>query len=67
MNTVKDAARFQFLQNINPKDAQAFFWNFTSRHERAQAIDRAMQCRETQRLTTAEKIEIDYAHGLGGD
>ena len=38
----KDAARFQYLQNIPVKDAQAFFWNYASRKQRAAAIDSAM-------------------------
>ena len=37
----KDAERFQYLQNLSVKDAQAFFWNYTSRKQRAAAIDKA--------------------------
>jgi hypothetical protein len=36
---VKDAERFQYLQNCDPVEAQAFFWNYSSRTERAKAID----------------------------
>lgn len=38
----KDAARFRFLQNLPVVQAQAFFWNYGSRTERAKAIDKAM-------------------------
>lgn len=38
-NAQKNADRFNYLQNIDPKDAQAFFWNFNSRRQRAAAID----------------------------
>ena len=37
-----DAARFRYLQNILARDAQAFFWNHSSRKQRAAAIDAAM-------------------------
>lgn len=37
----KDAERFQKLQNMDPKEAQAFFWHFQSRKQRAKAIDDA--------------------------
>lgn len=36
-----DAERFKYLQNLPVKDAQAFFWNYTSRKQRAAAIDKA--------------------------
>ena len=35
-----DAGRFQYLQNLPAKEAQAFFWNWSSRKDRAKAIDR---------------------------
>jgi hypothetical protein len=35
----RDAARFQHLQNIPVVEAQAFFWRYSSRRERAKAID----------------------------
>jgi len=38
-----DAERFRLLQNIDPKDAQAFFWNYNSRTERCKAIDAAIK------------------------
>jgi len=38
----KDAQRFQYLQNLPKADAQAFFWNFDSRKQRAAAIDAAL-------------------------
>ena len=38
----KDAERFVFLQNLATEKAQAFFWNYTSRKQRAKAIDEAM-------------------------
>jgi hypothetical protein len=38
----RDAARFQFLQNLPAVEAQVFFWNYTSRKQRAEAIDKAM-------------------------
>lgn len=38
----KDALRFRFLQNLPVVEAQAFFWNYGSRTERAKAIDKAM-------------------------
>jgi hypothetical protein len=33
--------RFEWCQN-NPKEAQAMFWNYSSRKDRAKAIDQAM-------------------------
>lgn len=41
-NQKKDADRFRFLQNIPAEQAQAFFWNYQSRYQRAKAIDAAM-------------------------
>lgn len=38
----KDAERFEALQNMPIEQAQAFFWNFSSRTERAKAIDSAI-------------------------
>lgn len=38
----KDAARFRALQDMPPAQAQAFFWNYASRKQRAAAIDTAM-------------------------
>ena len=38
----RDAARFQYLQNIPVLYAQAFFWNHSSRKQRAATIDAAM-------------------------
>lgn len=38
----KDALRFRYLQNLPVVEAQAFFWNYGSRTERAKAIDKAM-------------------------
>jgi multidrug resistance efflux pump len=38
----KDAKRFNKLQNMDPKKAQAFFWNYLSRKQRAKAIDAAI-------------------------
>lgn len=35
----RDAARFRHLQSIDPKRAQAFFWHYESRKQRAKAID----------------------------
>lgn len=37
----QDAERFQYLQNIPVVVAQQFFWNYSSRKERAKAIDSA--------------------------
>lgn len=37
-----DAARFRYLQRIDAKIAQSFFWHFKSRKERAKAIDTCM-------------------------
>jgi hypothetical protein len=36
----KDAERFNYLQNADPKHAQQFFWNYSSRKQRAEAIDK---------------------------
>lgn len=36
---IKDAVRFRKLQEMSPIVAQQFFWNFSSRRERAKAID----------------------------
>jgi hypothetical protein len=41
----KDAARFNYLQNADPKHAQQFFWNYASRKQRAAAIDDAISAR----------------------
>jgi hypothetical protein len=38
----QDAARFQYLQNCPPIEAQAYFWNYGSRTERRKAIDAAL-------------------------
>ena len=38
-----DAERFIQLQNMPPVEAQAFFWRFTSRKQRAKAIDAAIK------------------------
>jgi hypothetical protein len=38
-----DAAMFRYLQSIDSKEAQAFFWNHSSRKERAKAIAAAMK------------------------
>lgn len=37
----RDAARFVWCQN-HPKEAQAMFWNYSSRKDRAKAIDAAI-------------------------
>ncbi len=37
-----DAKRFRALQSMDHVKAQAFFWNYRSRKERAAAIDKAM-------------------------
>lgn len=39
----RDAERFRFLQNLDPVEAQAFFWNWSGRRNRAKAIDRAIE------------------------
>lgn len=36
----RDAKRFNILQNISRHLAQAFFWNYESRRERAKQIDK---------------------------
>jgi hypothetical protein len=36
----KDAERFNYLQNAAPLRAQQFFWNYSSRKQRAEAIDK---------------------------
>ena len=36
----KDAERFRKLQNMPPLQAQALFWNISSRKQRAAAIDK---------------------------
>ena len=38
----QDAARYRWLRELDPKDAQAFFWNYTSRKQRDAAIDAAI-------------------------
>jgi hypothetical protein len=38
-STFADAARFRALQRMPPVQAQAYFWNFSSRKARAKAID----------------------------
>jgi hypothetical protein len=37
-----DAERFRYLQRLEPRRAQAFFWVYSSRAQRAKAIDRAI-------------------------
>ena len=39
----KDAERFVYLQNCPLVEAQSFFWNWTSRKQRAKAIDAAIK------------------------
>mgnify|MGYP006935533625 CR=1 FL=1 len=39
----KDALRFRYLQNLPVAEAQAFFWNYSSRKRRAAAIDEAIK------------------------
>lgn len=34
----RDALAFDVLQNMEPRIAQAFFWNFKSRSERREAV-----------------------------
>lgn len=46
----RDAARFHYLQNIDKKEAQAFFWHFESRKQRAKAIDAAMEAANVPEL-----------------
>lgn len=38
----RDAARFKHLQDLPAKEAQAYFWTYSSRTERKKAIDAAM-------------------------
>jgi len=49
--TVKNAARFAYLQSISPVEAQAFFWNYSSRKQRAAAIDAAIKLRVSPPLS----------------
>lgn len=42
----RKAARFDHLQNAPVVEAQAFFWNYSSRSARAKAIDRAINGKE---------------------
>lgn len=44
----KDAARFDALQNMPTEEAQAFFWNFKSRTQRAAAIDAVIEAQEVK-------------------
>ena len=37
-NAEADAKAFDILQNMEPRIAQSFFWNFKSREERRMAI-----------------------------
>lgn len=43
LKLAKDAERFLYLQNLPVVEAQAYFWNYGSRTERAKAIDKAMR------------------------
>jgi hypothetical protein len=47
----KDAARFNWCQN-NPKLAQAMFWNYQSRKQRAEAIDAAITAAKNGEVPT---------------
>lgn len=38
-----NSRRFEFLQNLPVVQAQAYFWNYSSRKQRAQAIDQDMR------------------------
>lgn len=49
----KDAARFRFLQNLPVVTAQAYFWNFSSRKQRAEAIDEDMLAAEVAKIGKA--------------
>ena len=42
-NDARDAARFRYLQNAMPLEAQAFFWLYESRKQREKAIDEAIE------------------------
>lgn len=37
-DAARDAKAFNILQNMEPRIAQSFFWNFSSRTERREAI-----------------------------
>lgn len=50
---MRDAARFQHLQNLPVEQAQAFFWNHSSRKERSKAID-ADRARLANELAAAQ-------------
>lgn len=39
----KDAARFNYLNNMPRLEAQALFWQYSSRKELAKAIDKLME------------------------
>ena len=43
VSNAKDAARFRYLQNLPRAQAQAYFWNYESRRQRAEAIDNDMK------------------------
>lgn len=59
----RDAARFRYLQRIDAKVAQSFFWHFKSRKERAKAIDTCIFIEKG----IAEGAEIDVQiSGLPG-
>lgn len=51
----RDAARFTFLQNISVVQAQAFFWTYQSRKQRAEAIDAAMRQSAPQQRPTGDE------------
>jgi hypothetical protein len=45
-----DADRFRFLQSLPPKQAQAYFWNYASKKQRAKAIDQDMHAANVARI-----------------
>lgn len=60
MSIDRDAERFRFLQNLEPVEAQAFFWNYTSRAQRAKAIDAAMERAHKASAPVIAVIPITY-------
>lgn len=55
MDDKRDAERFRFLQNLPVAEAQAFFWHYESRKQRAKAIDEEMAKRASIHITTLIK------------
>ena len=62
-DAARDAKCFAILQSVEPRIAQSFFWNFSSRAERREAI---LAWKADQEMNSKEHIvsmDTTYEHG----